>query len=77
MGSQEAVGAARGIGGSCVGIGWSCPGAPDVPDRDEVARAADMSDSPSTSTPPSEFNERPRQTLGFKTPSQALAEVLR
>jgi IS30 family transposase len=24
-----------------------------------------------------ELNERPRQTLGFKTPSQALAEVLR
>jgi IS30 family transposase len=24
-----------------------------------------------------EINERPRQTLGFKTPSQALAEVLR
>jgi IS30 family transposase len=24
-----------------------------------------------------EPNERPRQTLGFKTPSQALAEVLR
>ena len=23
------------------------------------------------------LNERPRQTLGFKTPSQALAEVLR
>ena len=24
-----------------------------------------------------ELNERPRQTLGFQTPSQALAEVLR
>jgi IS30 family transposase len=24
-----------------------------------------------------ELNERPRQTLGFMTPSQALAEVLR
>jgi IS30 family transposase len=24
-----------------------------------------------------ELNERPRQTLGFKTPSQALAELLR
>ena len=24
-----------------------------------------------------ELNERPRQTLGFKSPSQALAEVLR
>jgi IS30 family transposase len=24
-----------------------------------------------------QLNERPRQTLGFKTPSQALAEVLR
>ena len=24
-----------------------------------------------------ELNERPRQTLGFKTPSQAMAEVLR
>jgi IS30 family transposase len=24
-----------------------------------------------------ELNERPRQTLGFKTPSQALTEVLR
>jgi IS30 family transposase len=24
-----------------------------------------------------ELNDRPRQTLGFKTPSQALAEVLR
>jgi IS30 family transposase len=24
-----------------------------------------------------ELNERPRQTLGFKTPSQALDEVLR
>jgi IS30 family transposase len=24
-----------------------------------------------------ELDERPRQTLGFKTPSQALAEVLR
>lgn len=24
-----------------------------------------------------ELNERPRQTLGFKTPSQALAKVLR
>jgi IS30 family transposase len=24
-----------------------------------------------------ELNERPRQTLGFKTPSQALAEALR
>jgi len=29
------------------------PGAPDVPDRDEGARAAEMSDSPSTSTPQS------------------------
>ena len=26
---------------------------------------------------PLELNDRPRQTLGFKTPSQALAEVLR
>ena len=24
-----------------------------------------------------QLNDRPRQTLGFKTPSQALAEVLR
>jgi len=24
-----------------------------------------------------ELNDRPRQTLGFKTPSKALAEVLR
>ena len=29
------------------------PGAADVPDRDEGARAADVSDSPSTSTPQS------------------------
>jgi hypothetical protein len=29
------------------------PGAPDVPDREEGARAADISDSPSTSTPQS------------------------
>ena len=58
--------AALGMGGLVLGIDWSCPreqeatmtistgpGAADVPDRDEGARAADVSDSPSTSTPPS------------------------
>jgi transposase len=54
-----------------------------------VARRPDgLVDEPRPGRPPSilldkvdaiaqELNERPRQTLGFKTPSQALAEVLR
>jgi IS30 family transposase len=46
--------------------------------RQYLARAADLGqlDQAALDAIAAERNGRPRQTLGFKTPSQALAEVL-
>jgi IS30 family transposase len=47
--------------------------------RQYLARGADLRqfDQAALDAIAAELNGRPRQTLGFKTPSQALAEALR
>jgi high-affinity nickel permease len=43
----------------------------------QIGASAGRSQQADLDTIAKELNERPRQTLGFKSPSQALAEVLR
>ena len=47
--------------------------------RQYLSRSADLRqlDQAALDAVAAELNDRPRQTLGFKTPSQVLAEVLR
>jgi IS30 family transposase len=47
--------------------------------RQYLAKGADLRqlDQPALDAIAAELNGRPRQTLGFKTPAQALAEALR
>jgi IS30 family transposase len=47
--------------------------------RQYLSRSADLRqlDEAALDAVAAELNDRPRQTLGFKTPSQVLAEVLR